>query len=231
MFLFRNEFKLTAKELNSIRSTCIFLTRVYVKYWFGCEQAIEAPRRDLQLIKDAIDYFDKRVSAVLLDKIKNHLWYLSEEAVGLALFDSEVSLETKRKMVKAMEKTEDDDLPCSKKFETTIEDIMKLKDKDLSYFVTSKTKRLFVRLEISSNFLQFDPSSWNEIADYSSGLQICKNLSVVNDPAERAVKLITDFNRALTYDENDKQYLLQIVEYYRQKFPSHRKSSLLSQKN
>lgn len=57
---------------------------------------------------------------------------------------------------------------------------------------------------------------------------MCRNLSVVNDAAERAVKLISDFNRALTFDEADKQYLLQVVEHYRHTFPTHTKSSLLS---
>lgn len=75
--------------------------------------------------------------------------------------------------------------------------------------------------------MEADPSEWNEREDFLSGLQVSKNICVVNDPAERAVKLITDFNRSLTHDEEDKQYLIQVVEKYRKMYPSHTKSSLL----
>lgn len=93
MFMFRDQFTMTARELNGIRSICIFLTRIYVQYWFNCVYAVEAPRRDLELIKDSINFFDKRVSSALLEKFRNHLWYLSEEAIGIAFFDSEIPVE------------------------------------------------------------------------------------------------------------------------------------------
>lgn len=228
MFLFRDQFKLTANELKSIRSICIFLTRLYVRYWYDCVHAIEAPRQDLQFIKDAIGYFDKQVSSTLLEKMRNHLWYLSEEAVGLAFFDSEVPLEIKRKMVQALgnEDVEDEESP-PKRLNVTVEEMILFADKDLSHFVTPRTKAFFYRLEIGTDFLEADPSEWNEREDFLSGLQVSKNICVVNDPAERAVKLITDFNRSLTHDEEDKQYLIQVVEKYRKMYPSHTKSSLL----
>lgn len=231
MFLFRDQFKMTAKELDGIQSICVFLTRIYVRYWFDCVQAITAPRIDLQLIKDAIAYFDKRVSGALLEKFRNHLWYLSEETVGLAFFDSAVSLETKRKMVRALGEgsNEEEEFKNAKRVNTTVEELMMLAEKDLSHFVTCNTRRLFLRLEIDTDFFRADPSEWNDREDYLSGLQICQNLSVVNDAAERGVKLITDFNRALTYDETDKQYLIQVVEHYRKIYPSHTKSALLFQ--
>lgn len=52
------------------------------------------------------------------------------------------------------------------------------------------------------------------------------DLTVVNDCAERGVKLIEDFNKLLTKDEEDLQFLLQVVSSYREKFPSHAKKDL-----
>lgn len=52
------------------------------------------------------------------------------------------------------------------------------------------------------------------------------NLTVVNDPAERGVKLMEDYNRCLTKDEEDLQGLLQEVSEYRKQFPSHAKKDL-----
>lgn len=125
------------------------------------------------------------------------------------------------------ESNEDNDVSLPKKVCASIEQMKEFTCKDLSYFVTQRTKKFFSRMEIDMDFLNFDPSNWSERAEYIKGVQILKNVTVVNDPAERKVKLITDFNRSLTHNEEDKQYLLHIVENYRQKFPSYTKSSLL----
>ena len=42
--------------------------------------------------------------------------------------------------------------------------------------------------------------------------RIIRNLKVVNDVAERGVKLATDFSDIITTDEEQMQYLLQVVE-------------------
>lgn len=109
----------------------------------------------------------------------------------------------------------------------TVNEIMQFVDKDLSHFVTPRTMKFFHRLGIDIDFLKADPSEWNERTDYKAGILVCQQITVVNDAAERAVKLITDFNRSLTYDEEGKQYLIQVVEHYRQTYSSHTKSSLL----
>lgn len=228
MFLFREQFVLTVIELNHLRSVCIFLTRLFVPYWFGCVNPVDAPRQDLQFIQDSIAYFDKRVSDALLHKIKNHLWYLSEETVALAFFDEKISLETRRKMARALNNGDDDEEYIPKRIDSKVPEMMTYADKDISHFVSPRTKRFFTRLAIDTGFLESDPTTWPDRGDYCAGKRICQHLAVVNDPAERAVKLISDFNRALTYDEEDKQFLLQVVEHYRKAYPSHTKSSLMT---
>ena len=47
---------------------------------------------------------------------------------------------------------------------------------------------------------------------------IVKSVQLVNDVAERGVSLIQQFNASITRDEEQKQYLLQIVENHRQTF-------------
>lgn len=227
IFLFRNQFKVTTSEKKSLRSICIFLVCIYVPYWFRCVDPIAAPHNDLRLIQDSIAYFDKKVANALLQKIKNHLWYLSEEAVGLSFFDEKIPLHIQQKMVKAINKENQDDNAVLKRITTTMDDILLYGSKDISNFVSPRTKAFFTRLGIETSFLQSDPSTWQEREDYKAGKGICQHLTVVNDAAERALKLITDFNRSLTYNEEDKQYLLQVVEHYRQSYPSFTKSSLI----
>ena len=46
-------------------------------------------------------------------------------------------------------------------------------------------------------------------------------LRVVNDTAERGVKLFEEHNRLITNDEEEKQLLLQVVEAKRKQIPTH----------
>lgn len=52
------------------------------------------------------------------------------------------------------------------------------------------------------------------------------NLRVVNDLAERGVKLMEDYNKLISKNEEQKHYLLQVVSQYRHKFPDCKKSTL-----
>ena len=55
----------------------------------------------------------------------------------------------------------------------------------------------------------------------------CRNLFVVNDAAERSVEFMKDYNRVLTRDKDKVQFILQVVDLYRKKYPSHTKSALI----
>ena len=63
-----------------------------------------------QLLKSLLEYssINAEVSKAVSQKSSNHLWYLAPEIVGLALFDSQVSAQTKRLMVRAMKDGNED---------------------------------------------------------------------------------------------------------------------------
>ncbi|KAL4103552.1 hypothetical protein QTP88_018914 [Uroleucon formosanum] len=75
-------------------------------------------------------------------------------------------------------------------------------------------------------FLHQNPENWPNIKSYTNAKNILQNLNVVNDVAERGVKLMEDFNTKFTKNENQKQYVLKLVQEYRKKYPSHRKDLL-----
>ena len=62
--------------------------------------------------------------------------------------------------------------------------------------------------------------------EYVEAYDLLTNLKVVNDPAERAIKLITDYAVALTNNEEEKQCLLQVVESHRKLVPNIKKEEL-----
>lgn len=58
-------------------------------------------------------------------------------------------------------------------------------------------------------------------------MELIENIKAVNDPAERGVKLITEYNDKLTLKDDQKQYILQIVDEYRKKYPDFKKITVL----
>lgn len=226
LFLFRDQFSMRKKELNGIRDVCVFIILLYVKVWFGCTNAIVAPNQDLCFIKNVIKYKEKdsTVSNAILQKIKNHLWYLSEQTVALAFFDVAVCLDEKKLMVQQLKSREP---------------IIKLKDgrssnneaifidAKLSDFVSHRTKQFFTSFGLPHDFLQFEPSTWESNEDFQECLRFCHQLPVVNDTAERGVKFMKDYNKVLTNNEEEKQMVLQIVESYKKKYPNANKNNLI----
>ena len=57
--------------------------------------------------------------------------------------------------------------------------------------------------------------------------KIIENIQPVNDSAERGVSLIETFNRTLTKDETQLQFVLQVVSEHRKLFPDAKKSTLV----
>lgn len=84
-------------------------------------------------------------------------------------------------------------------------------NKDLPLqIITNNSKKLFDRFEISQDFLQLDPMYWKDQDSYKKGRKIMSSLRVVNDTAERGVKLMEEFNSKFTNNESQKQFVLQV---------------------
>lgn len=98
IFLLRSELKLSPSIRKSLQDICVFILKHYVKAWFQCTIPEKAPMQDLQLLKAFNSYKNKSISNAALEKLTAHLWYLSEEAVGLAFFDESISLLERIKM-------------------------------------------------------------------------------------------------------------------------------------
>ena len=229
IYLFRDEFNLTYKEEIGLQAVCLFIVFVYIKNWFSAPIAIRAPVNDLLFIKALYDYkgIDSEVAESVLRKFKNHLWYLTPEICAISLFDKEVSIDIKRKMVEAMQENDEVNNGVPKRlFINKMEDLENLRNKDIDYFINSNSLNLFNRFKINKDFLNLNVEEWSKNYDYLKGLEIFSNLRVVNDAAERGVHLFTDFANVLTKDEEQKQYLLQLVSSYKQEFPNANKETV-----
>lgn len=226
IWMFRNQFKLTSREEKGLRDVCIFAVRVYLKAWISATEVTNAPYNDLLMLKSLLEYskIHSGIAKKTSSKFSNHLWYLSQELVGLAFFDSRVSSSTKRLMISALESREHQDQKNPKRITV---DLDSFKNKNLEDFVTTKTLTIFRMLELSNGFLAVDPDLWEVRDDYKEAMETITSLKVVNDHAERGVALIQEYSGLITHDETQLQFLLQVVSDHRKMYPDSRKHTML----
>jgi len=205
-----------------LQEVCLFVTRVYLKYWFESPASDSAPRHDLALFCTLSEYPNTEIAKAASTAFGRHLWYLSEILVAFAFFDNAVTVEEKRLMTVALHEVEGSDEPLKR-----ILPFSQPASKNLHDFVTKRTCDFFTILGISQDFLQLDPSEWQGQEQYQQSQLLVKSVRVVNDLAERGVALIQEFNSSLTRDAEQKQYLLQVVEDHRNKFSAPTKASAI----
>jgi hypothetical protein len=228
IWMFRKQFSLTAREEKGLRELCIFFARVYVKAWYTAPLPTAVPNNDLQLLKSLLAYssVNAAISKAASRKLADHLWYLSQKLVGLALFDSSVCCEIKDKMVTAMDKVDGENDP-PKRVKLNEVSSAEVENKSVADFVTKNTKSVFTKLRLPQTFLQLPASQWAENRDYQAAAAIAHTVAVVNDHAERGVALIQQFSGSLTKNEEQLQFLLQVVSENRKRYPQPLKRALV----
>ena len=183
------------------------------KAWVEAGFSAQAPRLDLDLLKDLGTYekIDTEVGNVVLKKLSNHLWYLSEELVGLTFFDPEVSVDRKKAMATATRQE------TGKREESVPKRVMlpnkSIRSVHLEDFVSDRTMGFFEKLNLDKSFLVFPPQGVEEREAFKAAAAVVRNLAVVNDHAERGVPLIEEYNWFLTLDEEQLQFLLQVADH------------------
>lgn len=96
----------------------------------------------------------------------------------------------------------------------------------LHELVSQRSMKFFSRFNINVDFLKTDPELWATNDDYKNAKHYLSHLKVVNDCAERGVALMKEFNSSITKNEEQKQYLLKVVQKHRKRFPNVNKSTL-----
>ena len=208
------------ENIASIRSLALFYSVYYAKAWLTCMFASEAPSQDLEFLKTLEEVATtkgdwpikfKLVAKSAWNKLKTHTWYLSERLIGLVLFSDTVDIETKEQIRCSILK--------QKQYpEHTVQqspDCNSFQKKQLKDFVGPDTKTLFDLLKLDKDLLNTKVSMWNSTL-YQKNRSIIKQLSVVNDAAERALGLLTSLH-GQTMPKNEKllQAKLKVVNQTR----------------
>lgn len=227
IFLYRNEFSLTAQELVKLREFIKFILKLYVKPWFMSRSAILAAFNDLQFLQNVENYHENsNISNAVFKSFSNHLWYLSEPLIALALFDDRISIDEKKMMVENLQKEKSDTYLKRIKLQKN-----EIHNTSFSDFVSNRTRQFLIDFEIDIDWLEKDPSTWPKNESYKSAKHFFSELQVVNDCAERSLHLAQNYNAIITKDKIQKECLLFTVQQHKSVYSNCSKSVLFSKHN
>lgn len=194
-----------------------------------CTIASYTPRLTLDFAK-AIHEYIKEDKVLALDVVKKcgyHLWYLGNEKIALAFFDDKVSSESKENMCKKFaEFDQPDDDSYEARLQIPLDRLTSIAHWQLEDFITANTQLFFTRYDISTEFMKRHPREWKLDKEYTKAKKIVSKIMVVNDNAERGIKMIQKHHDKTTKDETQRQHLLQVDAKYGKSYPDVSKATL-----
>lgn len=190
---------------------------------------MNAPWNDLALYKDILKYkeVNSTISSSAQKAFKRHFWYLTAEMVTLSLFSDIVPSEELRYLADcllAVQATQENVTPTHRYGRG----LGKPKFPDVSLttrlgdLVNEDSWFLFGLLQLDRSFLEENVENWKELPTFANDKKKIGAITVINDCAERGVKLSSDFLAAST-TEKHYQNVLQVVEQDRKNKPNLRK--------
>lgn len=217
------------QQMKKLLEFVIFATHIYSAWWFTCPSSVDAPYNDLNFYKQLINYsiVNVKVSQSAMKAMGRHLWYLTAEMVPLALFSVATPVDVKRALADrllTLKPPHPVRVPADRfgmgfgkpKFPTIT------LTTSLCDLVSHDSWYIFHILKLDSSFLNERVDMWPESEAFILSASNVKSLNVINDCAERGVKLSEDF-LASAKSEDHYQNVLQVVEHSRHKQPNLRK--------
>jgi hypothetical protein len=216
------------QQTGKLRDFVTFISLIYSSWWNTCTIAVDAPWNDLCLFKKCLLYkaVNSTVSKSAVAALSRHLWYLTAEMVPLALFsDLTPSVERQNLAARLLEVRSGADLPRDRfgtgfgkpRFPTKL-----TPSTTLAELVGVDSWFMFNLLHLESDFLIVDVDQWTEVPSFVSSKSKIDAINVINDCAERGVKLSSDFLTGARSEEHF-QNILQVVETDRKNKPNLRK--------
>ncbi|XP_065684263.1 uncharacterized protein LOC124807852 isoform X1 [Hydra vulgaris] len=216
------------EEIATVPQIAEFIGLFHARWFLKAPLAVSSPSLDLCAIRDMTKYgsFKKTVSTTAIKSIKNHLWFLTERNVVFALCDETLDNNIREKIAKKLFLyPRPSNLTLGKPLFPNI-DIKKIPE--LWQLVGPQSWILIQQLNLSvieTEWMQVSSKDWNNFSGYRVLKTFVEKLTVVNDCAERGVKLIQDFTH-ICQDEKLKQSLMISISNHRQKFSVNSKKNL-----
>ena len=231
--------------LKKVSLLSLFLCLYYIVPWLSASVGPDAPKNDLELLKDLSyviskpslfpEHFHEFASAGR-NKLMDHLWYISERLVPFCLFSEKVNTQEKQKVRQAILRyTTDGQSAVDTTFNMSMPDFDPAKSAtyqlhdfvgldswtflklvSTNYIASSDASTSQDSDDNPLNFLNAHLSKWENMPSYVFIKKQVRNLTVVNDVAERGLALITEFHSSKTpKSEEQKQYLYKVIKEMR----------------
>ena len=215
----------TNHQMKQLKEFALFTTTIYSR-WFLSHSAANAPWYDLCLYKIIIGYkiVNPTISTAALKAIERHLWYLflpflvqQYKTQNAMLWQTQCWLLSPRSFQTDLSIDMGMGLASQYLFpslneKTSLADVVEVD----SWWVMNVLNLSFLLL------VDKDIEQWEEDDAYIESRKTVGLMNVVNDPAERAVKLTAEFVGA-TRGEEHFQNILQVVEANHKERPNLRR--------
>ena len=224
MDLMKKQISFLSQQQKENISQLASFVGVYFSSWFlRCAIAPDAPYLTLLSFKQMLDYseYDPGLAFTVLDSILKHTWYLTEEWVVACLVDDNCPEKERKAVARSLHKTPRADQFEPQKPNLPVEFWPKSgKMTSLSTLVGPRSWLLPHLLGLSAEdmaWLNLDIQHWSLTSGFQRFSAIIKKMLVVNDPAERGVKLVQDFIDT-TQDEGLRQWRMLSAADQRKKY-------------
>ena len=227
MYMFSDQMGYSMEVVNALQRMASFISLIYAAFFLKASQGADAPANDLNLYRQLFIYKvqDDVLASKSLEILQRHGWYLDQSIVPFALFSKKLSVEKKeslaKKLVKYLPQTENPVFEIQRSTFPVIDPNTELED-----LVGDRSFLLFSLLQVGYSWLFQPAAEWDDSLDYSRAESFVRTAKTVNDVAERAVKLMTDYAMILTKDEEKRQWILQGVAENRKKYGNFAKKTL-----
>ena len=220
MYIFSDQLNFSDEFLCQLTRFLTFVTLFYSVPWLECSLACNAAVNDLTLYKDMLRYkhSDTDVAGAVLKALDRHQWYLVPELAVFSLCCDRLSSSEKEAIAeKLLENPVPQRFPAGKPSFPHCKYTM---ETQVSSLITHRSWLVFHRLGVDdTHWLHLPSSEWKTNDHFKIFDAFVHQVKVVNDPAERAVQMISEYASKVTQDEEQRQWMLQCVEDSRKSNP------------
>ena len=231
--LLETQFKMIEVETTQVRKMAEYIGLFYGDTFIKAPLSSAAAFNDLKFMTQMQQYshLQPAISQAALASSLRHLWYLTAQLlVPMCFVDDKMDKHTQKQLAKEIYKMEKPQryLPNKPEFpQFPTSDSGEVQYKIGDFLITDQSWILLhlLGIENKSEWLNEEKSKWESDDGVQKLKLFVENVHVTNDLAERGVELMSDFIHK-TENEDERQALLQVVEFHRAQFPNLKKETL-----
>ena len=218
---------LPADKRNNVDRMAKFIVIFHAKYFLQAFLPVAAPRLDLQYWKDMIEYsrYDDEVSREVQISLLRHLSYLTEELSVFSIFDCDLGYDCRSDIATTLlSYPKPPFFPTGKP--TFPDKDMLSNDPEIKSFIGPRSWLLFDLLRMEDpRWLHLPAKEWESDEQFVQMNRIVKDLSAVNDTAERAVKNVTEYANSAN-DGGQRGKIFEVAAWHHSRMSAYKKEAL-----